>query len=331
MEGILDLIQMDDLDIANEGLGEAIKSAAGKIGTAIVNIGKAVARKLKEIAARLARIAGRIGSAVASKDANVRPIIQEVDKAMALYNKGLASAARQTDPGKVKQDFAPVKEACERIDSMIEEIRTSGVTLSDTTAKAAAMAIDTWANKFESMSDNAAKVLDAKAAKNQAYYDNKSSNEKTVDKAYEKGQTAAGQREVSSLVTANYKYVKGALEVASASILALAPTKQENIEKKEMKKNKKNIFKEMNTRIKENKKAEKKAAKDAKKAANESDLVGAVEALIDMVMIGTGMDTSAVENYLTDYDREEIALESEIELLNMELDIDDSDADELFA
>lgn len=48
-------------------------------------------------------------------------------------------------------------------------------------------------------------------------------------------------------------------------------------------------------------------------------------------MIGTGMDTSAVENYLTDYDREEIALESEIELLNMELDIDDSDADELFA
>ena len=50
-----------------------------------------------------------------------------------------------------------------------------------------------------------------------------------------------------------------------------------------------------------------------------------------MVMIGTGMDTSAVESYLTDDDREEIALEAEIELLNMELGIDDSDADEMFA
>ena len=260
MEGILDLVQNDDLDIANEGLGEAIKNAAGKIGTAIVNVGKAVARKLKEIAVRLARIAGRISSVVASKDANVRPIIQEVDKAMALYNKGLASAARQTDASKMKQDFAPVKESCERIDSMIEEIRTSGVTLSNTTAKAAASAINSWANKFEVMSNNAAKILDAKAAKNQAYYEKNSSNPNKTDKAFDKSQTAMGQKDVSALVTENYKYVKGTLEVAAASILALAPSKEEKAEKKEMKQNKKNIFKEMNARIKENKKAEKAAA-----------------------------------------------------------------------
>lgn len=340
MEGILDLVQNDDLDIANEGLGEKLKGAGSLIGKKLAALGSRILNMLKSLLARLERVAGMLAEGIASSNADIKPIIKGVDALCVQYMKYVTASAKGANYG--ENETQNLRGYKEKIDSACEAV--AGRKLSKAMAKIAIVGVRTWVDRVNTMTNNMNNYIDRRA-------------DKTMQRNLKNGTHEDYEATSASVMVQWYTIVMSGISKACSSINAMigsrdelsdqrkgdradakAERKEDRAQAKADREKNKQMSKidRMNRKLtaeggKKYAKAQKAAAKEAKKAANESDLAGAVEAIIDMVMIGTGMDTSAVESYLTDDDREEIALEAEIELLNMELGIDDSDADEMFA
>lgn len=320
MEGILDILNHErDLDMANEGLGQALKDTGSKISGAFVTAGKAIGNFLRGIASRIATAFRGVTGAIAARDANIKPIIQEVNKSMSAYSKAISHVARGENYTKIEEAINEMKAASDRVDTMVEELRTSGVKLSPMSAKAAVSSINSWATVIERLTDASAKALEKSKDRDIQYmWKNLGTGNKNEEKAQQRGDNLRAKTEAVTAMRKALSYAKSTLEVASKSIFSLLPTKEEKQEKKDMHKNMVQITKQMNKDIKANAKAQKlaakAAAKEAKKAAKAGDTEGAAEALIDMINFMTGEADPAIEGvkYMDEYELESLALESEM-------------------
>lgn len=156
MEGILSMMGLlEEYTPATEG----VKEFFSKAKQTIVNAATALINKLKQIGSFLANVAARatrgISGAMAKRNADIRPLIQQVDAMVGTYLKAAAESKRGNNPsetiGKTKKLIGDIK-------SWIGAHRGD---MSASMAKTAAAAVNGWIPKINAVK-NSLNSLDEK-------------------------------------------------------------------------------------------------------------------------------------------------------------------------